>query len=52
MSDDDDKEFDQELIRQIWRADPWNRYGETVDMLRLIAWLIRLVVWAFQSVSE
>ncbi len=50
MSDDDDTEFDRELMRQIWRADPWNRVSAFVAKIRVLSLLIRLAVAVIQSI--
>ncbi len=50
--DDDDKEFDRELMRQYWRADPWNRFSQTVDTIRVLAWFARLAWTVFSSIAS
>ncbi len=41
--DDGDEEFDR---------DPWNRFSETVDTIRVLVWFARLAWTVFSSIAS
>ncbi len=54
---DEGEEFDRELMRRYWRADPWNnfcyvmgRIRDSIDLIRLLFWFGRLVWMVFSSI--